>query len=150
MNEDGSIHSSYEYNYDAQGRMTRKTEMYSDGEKNVYLYDDQGGMTEQHWRKANGRLYCSSETTYDAQGTELQDARWREDGTLKSFDGYVYNTQGNLIRKIEMGTSWDDSVWCRVTEYIYDEQGRLIQEILYCDADISHIEYIYEPIEVKE
>jgi len=105
--------------------------------KCLYGYDEQGNLA---WRD-NYNSFGSAELTqsahifwtYDEQGRKLSENQCWADDPENPFMTivYTYNEAGQLISATEsMVDFWDPSVFeeVGVTEYTYDEQGRLASD----------------------
>ncbi|NCS06775.1 MAG: hypothetical protein GPJ07_09250, partial [Microcystis aeruginosa G13-07] len=116
---DGTINSSFEYNYDTMGRRTSMTTL--DG-TTTYGYDGIGQLTSVIL--SNGRTI---EYRYDAAGNRIsvQDSGVTNNYNTNNLNQYTsvgsttysYDADGNLISKTENGLT---------SSFIYDVENRLI------------------------
>ncbi|MCZ8249497.1 CARDB domain-containing protein, partial [Microcystis sp. LE19-195.1E] len=116
---DGTINSSFEYNYDTMGRRTSMTTL--DG-TTTYGYDGIGQLTSVIL--SNGRTI---EYRYDAAGNRIsvQDSGVTNNYNTNNLNQYIsvgsttysYDADGNLISKTENGLT---------SSFIYDVENRLI------------------------
>lgn len=106
--------------------------------RSVFEYDEAGNTILQliDWGKQARYAY-----EYDSEGRILKYIQYRPDSTKE--DGIVftisYDDAGNL--ESATGTSNDQVVFFQ--KYVYDDRGRLVQEI-FCDKDSAlRIDYVY-------
>ena len=114
-----------EYVYDANGRLILR--VYTSAE-NSYTYqtcyDDKGNITKKTTGYyGNAELY--SEYFYDENGNvieEIEYSLFKGEVSRKGSCRFTYSTDGKLIKeeRVKDGNAW-------AIEYVYDEQGNLIQ-----------------------
>ncbi len=110
LNGDTEIH---DYTYDQKGCLTKWIGTSSDGSQMIseYFYNTAGQLVKYVF---NGKYI--TEYTYDEKGNLTSDG---------SLYQNVYDTEGNLVKKIRLIEFGDDDV----TEYTYDAAGRLIKKV---------------------
>ena len=114
----GSWHYSYEYQYDKAGNMVKEIQ---------YITDD---------------MYYLSEWEYDEKGRLLTEIRYFDDGiTIHTKDEYEYDSNGKRIKKIRMEYGEAEK---EITDFYYDEQGKLIEEKTGEKSNTYEYEYEFE------
>lgn len=105
------------------------TSTYFDGETLLYYddyeYDAQGNLTKDSWFDGNGELRAYYEYEYDGQGNVTKDASYSADGKLYSCYGYEYDTQGNITKYVKYKAD-DVQIAERKWENSYDILGNIL------------------------
>lgn len=140
-----SNHLNYKYDnqgnqiewssYDSSGNLTSKVkskydknkiieEEYSDGEKRIYIYDDRGNQIEMTRDLNNfGLGFVKFFYTYDKYGNKIREEQSQsnnEDYKVWNFANtyeYVYDENGNWIKKVEFIRGKAESIIEREFEY---------------------------------
>lgn len=113
------------YAYDAVGNLikkTRESNRYSGKTVSFYEYDKKGNLISEQIFNASGSEYICV-WTYSEDG-KLQGSSWRDSASGTSGGSLMeYDERGDLIRE-----SYKGSHSVSVTEYVYDDSHRVIQE----------------------
>ena len=118
---------TYEYEYDADGRIIKETQIYSSGEKSIeeYEYDENGGKIKDStiWIYEDGTeepfIVTIYENTYDESGNKIEEVVYdgMDEGGDKQKYLYEYDANGNVIKETHIYPGDLESV----TEYEYIE-----------------------------
>ncbi len=109
-----------EKQYGAEGLLEQQTE---------YEYNDQGFLTREIIREADGEIMNDRSWEPDSQGRVLREYHHYADGSKDSID-YKYDESGRLIMKT-LTDEDEDVEHCEIFEY--DSEGLLIRESVYYD-----------------
>jgi RHS repeat-associated protein len=143
VNRDGTELGFFDYEYDAAGRVSRLTDI--DG-LTEYSYDGsaQLAFAEHSDSSVSDELY-----TYDKNGnrigSHIHERNYEIDSSNRlTSDGvyeYVYDVEGNLVRRIDMATGI-------YREFVWDHRNRLVKIVSVGDAlgEGYAIDYRYDII----
>ncbi len=123
-NTDGVFDYSWEYEYDAAGKLTKMTN---------YIVSGRNDIVSDHYH----------EYVYDASGNMIKDTDYFPDGRWYYWTDYEYDSKGLMTKKIyncHVNTNNGDPFGSDIhasSEYFYeyDENGRLTKEIHYDSYD---------------
>lgn len=158
-----------EWEYDAAGNMLKHFEYDGVGDLDngeQFKYDINGNLTEKKKYGYEGSVYDWYGYEYDEQNREIKEITYNEDGSIYKRIEKEYDEQGNLVKVTEADgqkiIAIDEYQYNEngkntkhyrfipsneqqylIKEWIYDEQGRLLEEIEY-------LEYLYEEIKAKK
>ena len=137
---DDTVFCSYDYTYDADGKVLTKVRKDSDGVVDYtedYTYDENGNVLTKVEKGSDGLVDYTYDYTYDADGnkTNCLKTNYRNDGeTVDYTKDYTYGENGKLT-----GTVW--------TEYFSDGETVWYTENYTYDADgneTNHLMTFYE------
>lgn len=106
-----------EINYSESGAIANRV---------TFTYDARGNLIEERRFDINGAGLGKIKFHYDAGGRETQRLSYSADGQLSSTTTFVYDSSGRLSEETHKGAkdNWFDGAF----QYVYDEQGRLINK----------------------
>ena len=168
-NEDGSMDQWEEYTYDENGNLIQTTDYTEDGiiEKvvkkqynadgtlqtseydaegrlvtySVDSYDEQGQQILREVYDGQDQLLESIEMQYDAQGNQIYFAHFDGDGNCLSLKESTYDEYGNRTYYRVVSQSGSEQIF--TNEYVYDEEGRMLERAYYYDGTLNGTE-VYE------
>ena len=132
-----------DYTYDKKGNITYKVYTKPSGRKDTYTYtyDKTGKLIKEIYNNSSIRGESVYEYTYDDNGNIIKKVHISEGGDEEVYE-YVYDVEGRVIKTSYSGSSISGE---SCTEYIYDEKGNLIQEILTNSIGGKNIRgYVYD------
>lgn len=139
---DGFLTDRYEYQYDAQSRVTAYS-MYEGNSTTAYStsefeYDSNGNRS-RVISKSEGFLLSDTRYTYDENQNVLSSVSVDEKGQELSRSEYTYNENGDILTS----TDYEYQEVIAREESEYDEAGHLLRSTVYDEAGtkISVIEY---------
>ena len=158
-----------EWEYDAAGNMLKHFEYDGVGDLDYgeqFKYDANGNLTEEKKLGYDGYVYDWYGYEYDEQNRETKEITYNEDGSIYKWIEKEYDEQGNLVKvtegdeqkviyidEFQYNENGKNTKHYRfipsneqqhlIKEWIYDEQGRLLEEIEY-------LEYLYEEVKAKK
>lgn len=138
---DGSEDTYYLFDYDENGRTTAKRMYDSDGTRGPYFlydYDTNGNLIRENNYRSDDSLADYTEFQYDANGNKIR-ADWYVGGTLGSYTTYEYGAGGDLAKELYCTAEGRIEI-----EYLYDENGNLIQKTQYEEDGSVFSKYAYE------
>lgn len=138
--------AEYEYAYNKQGLMEKKTVKYSDGRELYYKYKyTKDGLLEEEVRHYKDESDGLTSTTYkydkDGNMTEKKESTKYYDQIIEVTNSYKYDKNGLMTEELE-----DRGYNKTKYEYIYDKDGSLIKkaEIHYHDdQEVPYGEHLY-------
>lgn len=151
-NAANSILSTWVYEYDANGNITKETFYQGDesGAVNWTLtgeYDSSNRLIKSTW--VMGTYTWVDTYTYDARGHNTLTRYYLDNEvTLDSYDKQTYNAAGRLVKSIWYSGKGADNVWETgddvigfVATYEYDFSGRRTRSNYYSDNEVTLWEY---------
>jgi hypothetical protein len=90
------------YTYNEEGFINRADKVSKTGTSSeLYLYNDQGQLTDKGEYDTSQQLYSTTIYTYNAQGDKTALYKYNEEGALTYFEQYEYkyDSQGNWIER---------------------------------------------------
>ncbi len=155
------------YEYDDKGLLIKEDTYYKSGaflQERVYIYDDKGNLLAEVDNDVDGNMVGSIEYEYDSQGNVISQNWLASDGVSYRYVNYEYNSNGDMIKESGNLYTYEFEYeyfngqlickkWfnadgnCSITEYAYDEYGRIIIVETYSatnDAADLKITYEYE------
>lgn len=138
-----NIGLSYTYEYDDNGYLTKRTELYASGAVSYWLEyeNDAEGRELKETLYDNDGMHIYRELEYDEAGNMIRKSEFEEDGTAGAQWQNEYDAAGNMIKStIVFSTGRVYSIM----EYEYDEHGN-VTRYASLDGDGNVIEsYRYE------
>lgn len=135
LDENGTALWHRQYRYDTLGRLSSVVETASDGSDSstvTYTYSADATSREQCGTDAAGNAYTIHETLNEAN--QVTWSEYIQENIAVSVTTYTYDAMGRLSTE-ETRYSEDSSV-LRI-EYSYDEQGNLLDQYQYLDAQLA-------------
>lgn len=136
--EDWSDGSTYSYEYDAKGRLTKSTTVLYDGcTINTYEYDSQGRLVREltYFKDDDYAFTCTYKYEYDKNGNLLLKECSGCDDDISYIITRKYDALNRLISNIE----YDDEGGFTSYEYVYDSSNRVIEGyVRNYDGDVKH------------
>ena len=127
-----------DYEYDANGKMTRKITRNADGSVdlyNDYEYDANGKMTREIIRNPDGSVDRYYDFKYDANGKETRVITRHSDGSLVEYEDYEYDANGKETREIIRDPDGSVFEYC---DHEYDANGKETRQIMrYSDGSVA-------------
>lgn len=125
----------WEYVYDNEGNIVKK-KRYSNADNSYvyydeYTYDNDGNvLVDKQWMDSEVYLGCTA-YNYDEQGNLLHQTEYDSEGRVKKEDIYSFDDKGNVLTKETntFNTEFEVPLRSWITQYSYDDQGNLIEEI---------------------
>lgn len=126
VNADGSLFRARNYEYDAEGKLVKRTVYDEEGLREYYLYeyDAEGKLLKELDYDADGTLDDYTVYIYDASGRVTREEDYDDEGELDEYHLCEYNAAGKLIKK----STYDESGVLNDT-YEYGEDGTVLKEI---------------------
>ena len=123
---DGELEANEELEYDDQARaIARKIISPSDGTKTFrFSYDENSRLIKEEDFDENDNLEGYVELDYDEEGRETYVSRYNAESKMISQQFSEYDDLGRVIRRFAKSSQ------IRITSFVYDEQGRVIEESL--------------------
>ena len=133
-----------EKTYNADGLVTKETNIYSDGSMNysTYQYDQNGYCIREDMHEENGSLIDYKLYEYNAAGLESKWTYYDSRGEMTGYDTFSYNDAGDLTEQRSYSndgklywrgvTYYDTNGHCTGTED-YDGDGNLLNSTSYQD-----------------
>lgn len=121
------------YAYDEQGRLVHKEDSYDIGYTYDYSYDALGRLDRTTQYYFGVAVAMIGVNTYDEAG-RLIDQTWTDGEGYEKFErySYLYDENGNLVKSTEYASG--DYPWHETT-YAYDENGNCTERLLWTDLD---------------
>ncbi len=95
-------------------------------------------------RYVNGRFADECKQQYDANGNQIKQIRYDDDGSVEKYLERAYDESGNLLKEIY----WFEgcTLWHYEYAYTYDESGNQVKQIkrFYDDGSASCTESVYD------
>ena len=134
-----------ESTYDDAGDLVREETTYGDGTTHTkeYTRDDAGNLLRVETISSDGSV-STTEYTRDDAGVLLHSENVYSDGSTSTAD-YTYDEAGNLLREEHTYDEGDYSGY-DIYEYIYDDEGRKVQQDSTSDYDAHSVQYVYTPL----
>lgn len=127
INVDLGGEAQYEYSYDDQERIIKKTEYRENGEpfsETVYEYDNNGNLTSEESTVFSGPWHTVHEWVYDGSGKLLEDNYGSDTGTSNWYEiTYNYDAEGNISRQTYVTGDYESE-----TTYTCDMFGNIVYE----------------------
>ena len=138
-----------EYEYDANGNMTKKVLTQANGNKSTfeYTYDKKGNMTSESYTY-NDEETQTTTFTYDKNGKLLTESYKYADGLGESVTEYTYNVNGDVVKKAQKylytyeGVTNESAGEC--IDYTYDANRNLIKEVRTHNSDKEIFDFTYD------
>lgn len=140
---DGSIWEWYECSYDNQDNEIKCVHYNNDGSistssRHERTYDNQGNEIKcVYYTDESIRQWY--ERNYDSQGNLISEVYYNNDGTVS--EEYNYNSRGNATKYIRYYIYNGRHIIIGWTDWNYDNQGNLINEIEYMLDDFEAVSY---------
>ena len=147
----GQTESWTEYRYSYLKDRTLMSEINFDAagkgtKKYDYVYDLQGNETECIWYNDDGTIKYWDKYEYDSENRMIKDTDLEQDGSVGYWEEYLYDEYGNPSREIFHYSTGDQTDWYTY-EYVYDNDGYMLEETCYYKGTKSYYR-IYEKAEV--
>lgn len=115
--------------FDAAGKKTEEINYSESGaiaHRTTYSYDARGNLIDRNQTDGNGVTISKTRHNYDSNGSKTEELSYSADGQLSSKTVFVYDSAGRLSEETHKGAkdNWFDGT----TQYVYDEQGRLVNQ----------------------
>ena len=109
-----------------------------------YQYDERGNLTDYWYMYVSGKFLRHIVYSYDSRDhLILEELYYAKNNRLESYVEYIYNGQGQLIRKNEVEDARKGSSII-YTLYQYDEAGRLSrEEKIWGGRTHDYVDYYY-------
>ena len=125
---------TYEYEYDPDGLLIRKTGFKENGEYQgeiIYEYDENGNLISQSEGKTGpGITSLAMKYEYDNAGNLIKETQYDFDGEVNQYWTYEYDQDGKQTVKHNYDPAGEEmikAVECQ-WKYEYDEEGRVVEE----------------------
>ena len=157
------VQSINEYEYDANGNITKHVYIESNGNKTTYeyTYDENGNKIKEVYTYNNDEPQTTN-FTYDESGKLLTEYYLYDNGNGRSVTEYTYDKNGNLIKKAQKYIYTHEGVTTEsdgsYTDYTYDVNGNKIKEVesygtgknvsdLTYDADGNLLKWVFSSVD---
>lgn len=124
----------YSKEYDIKGNILTNTNYYESGEidcKSVFTYEDDKKSTEEkiNYDKSGDMLNKTyTEYTYNFEGLILKSVKYNNSGEVENVFNYVYDSDGNLIKKINANAVQDTLISIEYS-YKFNLNGNIVERI---------------------
>lgn len=122
-----SNYAQYEYSYDEQGNLIKKTEYDENGtpfSETVYDYDNRGNLIYAESTAFNAPWHNVHEWVYDSSGKLIEDNYSSATGTSNWYEiTYIYDAEGNISKETYVTGEYESE-----TTYTCDMFGNVVYE----------------------
>ena len=138
------IERRYEYTYDELGRVATMLQDFDTKQMFEYTYDEKGNEIKRVSYSTNAPdIKNTIERIFDENGNVVKTTESKDNGRYVYITTQTYDERGNILTNFKVGENSEVET-DRVHSYVYDDDGKIIEETTGTRGAESGNRYVYE------